>query len=41
MREGPGQCALLGDVRDSRQLQALLVLVGGDGLEVLNKALPT
>lgn len=40
-REGLGQCALLGDVRDSRQLQALLLLVGGDGLEILHKALPT
>lgn len=40
-REGPGQRAWLGDARDSRQLQALLVLVGEDGLEILQKALPT
>jgi len=30
-----------GDVRDWRQLQTLLVLVGGEGLEILHKALPT
>lgn len=41
MREGLGQCPPRGDVYDLRQLQTLLVLVGGEGLEILHKALPT